>query len=132
MNKKLLATGALLSALSVGLGAFAAHALKERLDAYSLGIFETAVKYQFYHCFAILITAILTAFFSSKKLRLAGIFFFAGIILFSGSLYVLALNPQMKVLGAVTPFGGLCFITGWVLIALTAFENKHNITQRQN
>ena len=119
MNQRTtLTTGGILAALAVAIGAFGAHGLKEILmENQRTETFELAVKYQFYHSFALLVTGLLMNFYSDKKLRLAGIFFIAGIVLFSGSLYVLSLTGITK-LGAVTPFGGVGFIVGWVLMVL--------------
>ncbi len=119
----LIVTAGLLAALSVALGAFGAHALKSKLNADSLQVFETAVRYQFYHAFALLITGIIYQSYTNNFILWSGRFFIAGIILFSGSLYALTFstaagNEQMNWLGAVTPVGGLCFIAGWVLLAI--------------
>ena len=121
MHKGFLKTAALLAAFSVGLGAFAAHTLKGSISDYAFGIFETAVRYQFYHVFALLITGILYKDFPGKLLKWAGRLFIVGIILFSGSLYLLAfikaaVMPGYNWVGAITPFGGLCFIIGWICL----------------
>jgi len=123
MNKTFLKTAALLGALSVILGAFAAHKLKEILAPDSLSTFETAVRYQFYHVFALLAVGILYASFPSAKMRWAGYLFIAGIILFSGSLYLLCYLKYAGVagfnwVGAITPFGGAAFIGGWLMLFL--------------
>jgi uncharacterized membrane protein YgdD (TMEM256/DUF423 family) len=120
MHKGFIKTAALLGALSVMLGAFAVHGLKKILTADDLQIFETAVRYQFYHVFALLGVGILYASFSGKLMVWAGKFFIAGIILFSGSLYLLCYVKYNQLplnwLGAITPFGGASFIAGWVLL----------------
>jgi len=121
MHKGYLKTGAILGALSVALGAFAAHTLKQNISAYALDIFETAVKYQFYHVFALLAVGIVYKEFPNKFLNWSGKLFIAGIILFSGSLYLLtavkaAEMPGYNWIGAITPFGGLCFIAGWIFL----------------
>lgn len=120
MHNGFLKTAALLGALSVMLGAFGAHSLKNILSRFNLEVFETAVRYQFYHVFALLAVGILYGVFPGKLLEWAGRFFIAGMVLFSGSLYLLCYVKHyylpMKWLGAITPFGGICFITGWVLI----------------
>ena len=116
MNKLFLTAGALFAAVAVMCGAFGAHFLKARLTAESLQTFETAVRYQFYHALALLIAGILYKEFSGMQLRWAGYLFITGIILFSGSLYVLCAVQSMRWVGAVTPLGGLCFITGWILL----------------
>jgi uncharacterized membrane protein YgdD (TMEM256/DUF423 family) len=122
MHKNFLVTAALLGGLSVLLGAFAAHQLKIIAAAEVLPIFETAVRYQMYHALALLATGVLYLQFRVKQLRWAGNLFIAGIILFSGSLYLLCFIKHQNIpalwVGAVTPLGGLCFIAGWVLLAL--------------
>lgn len=131
MHKTFLKTAALLGALSVAMGAFAAHALKDLVSEYAIGIFETAVRYQFYHVFALLSVGILYERFGGTMLKWSGRLFIIGIILFSGSLYALAVVkgavlPGFKWLGPITPLGGLCFILGWVFlfIALLKKETK--------
>ena len=127
MNKTFLITAALLGAFTVALGAFGAHAIKERVNEYTLGIFETAVKYQFYHVFALMAAGILFQQFGNTWMLWSGRLFIAGIIIFCGSLYALTYflannNEGMKWLGAVTPFGGLCFIAGWVCMAIAVMK----------
>lgn len=121
MHKDFIKTGALLAALSIILGAFGAHALKEIFTGGILQVFETAVRYQMYHAFALLIVGILYKEFANKQILLAGYFFIAGIVLFSGSLYALCCIEYQQLssllwIGAITPLGGLCFITGWLLL----------------
>lgn len=121
MHKQFLITASFLGGLSVVLGAFAAHKLKDVLSAESLQTFETAVKYQMYHALALLATGILYKDFSSRQLIWSGWSFITGTILFSGSLYLLCfLKHQgwaVKPVVYFTPFGGLCFIAGWLLLA---------------
>ncbi|MGN4126784.1 DUF423 domain-containing protein [Lysinibacillus sphaericus] len=122
--KRFIVTGALHGFLAVAFGAFGAHALKERLDDYGQGIWETAVQYQMFHATGLLVIGLLMStklLGEVKQLNVAGIFFNLGIVFFSGSLYVLALSG-IKVLGAITPIGGVLFLTGWVLIILTALK----------
>jgi uncharacterized membrane protein YgdD (TMEM256/DUF423 family) len=120
MHKGFLKTAALLGALSVMLGSFAAHGLKNILSRTHLEIFETGVRYQFYHVFALLAVGILHGAFPGKLIEWAGRFFIAGMILFSGSLYLLCYvkynDLPLNWLGAITPFGGICFIAGWILL----------------
>jgi uncharacterized membrane protein YgdD (TMEM256/DUF423 family) len=107
--------GALFGATGVILGAFGAHALQGKLDAHDLQTYETAVRYQMYHAFALFAAAWLL----SRNLPYAAFAawaFVAGIVVFSGSLYLLVGTGQ-RWLGAVTPIGGLCFIAGWLLLA---------------
>jgi uncharacterized membrane protein YgdD (TMEM256/DUF423 family) len=118
MHRGFLTAAAALGALSVALGAFGAHSLKETLSEQSLNTFETAVRYQFYHVFALALAGILRGYFPGGRIRFAGILFIAGMILFSGSLYLLIALPEMRWLGAITPLGGLCFIGGWIMLAI--------------
>jgi uncharacterized membrane protein YgdD (TMEM256/DUF423 family) len=100
------------------LGAFGAHGLKDRLDAYSMSVYEKAVFYQFVHSLGILIVSILpkTGTFSPGSAGTVCAVLLAGIVIFSGSLYLLAVTGN-RMLGAITPIGGVCFIVGWVLLA---------------
>src|SRR4051812_5204319 len=114
MNRNFLITGALLAAVAVICGAFGAHFFKTKLTVESLQVFETAVRYQFYHAIALLAVGILSATFPGKLLERSGYLFVTGVIFFSGSLYVLCGLPSIKWIGAFTPVGGLCFIAGWI------------------
>ncbi len=115
-------SGAIMGGLAVAIGAFGAHALKPLLlESGRIETFELAVRYQFYHAFALLSTALIMNHADSKKLSYAGIFFLLGIIFFSGSLYILCLSG-MTILGAVTPIGGIFFILGWILLAIGAIK----------
>ena len=121
MNRNFLSVAALLGALSVALGAFAAHKLKEIVGPETVAIFETGVRYQFYHVFALLFVALLSEKISNKWMLWAGNCFITGIILFSGSLYALtalkiADNNHLKLVGIATPIGGLFFIAGWLFL----------------
>jgi uncharacterized membrane protein YgdD (TMEM256/DUF423 family) len=112
---------AILGALAVLCGAFAAHGLEARLDAQAREIFETGARYQMYHALAMGLAALAMRGEAVTRARLAAIFFLAGILLFSGSLYLLALTGS-GALGLVTPIGGLAFIAGWVALALAALK----------
>lgn len=124
MNKFFLTAGAFFAAIAVICGAFGAHFLKTKLPAEGLQTFETAVRYQFYHAFALLITGILYKEFPGKLLKWAGQLFIAGIFLFSGSLYILCGTQAVKWVGAITPFGGLCFILAWLLLAAGCYKKN--------
>ncbi len=129
MQNVFLKVAALLGALSVAIGAFAAHQLKAIVSAEVLQIFETAVKYQFYHVFALLAVGILYKDYGGKWLKWSGYLFILGILLFSGSLYLLCIakhfNPADKSwLGAITPLGGASFIAAWVLLAVGCKAKK--------
>lgn len=118
-------SGAIHGFLAVAFGAFGAHALKEVLDDYGAGIWDTAVQYQMFHAAALVLVGILMSkavFGEVKQLKWAIICFNAGILFFTGSLMVLALSG-IGVLGAITPIGGVFFLAGWVLIILTAMKH---------
>ncbi len=123
MNRNFLSVAALLGALSVGLGAFAAHKLRTMTSPDVVSIFETGVRYQFYHVFALLFVAFLSEKVNNKWMIWAGNCFIMGIILFCGSLYALtalaiAENDHHKLVGAITPIGGVFFILGWLFMYL--------------
>ena len=128
MHKGFIKTAAILGALSVMLGAFAAHGLKKILSADDLQIFETAVRYQFYHVFALLAIGILYKEFPGKLMVWSGRLFIAGIIIFSGSLYLLCYVKYMQLplnwVGAITPFGGAAFIAGWIMLFLAVVKRN--------
>ena len=126
-SRLFLTLGAASSAISVVFGAFAAHALKARLDAAALATFHTGVTYQFFHSLALCLLALWLRqlgrdIAATEPAVIGGFAFIAGIVLFSGSLYVLALGGP-RVFGPVTPLGGLAFIIGWTAFALSAWRN---------
>ena len=113
--------GALFGALGVCLGAFGAHALRDSLSAQDLITFETGVRYQMYHSLALLAVAGAMSQWESDALVFAGYAFVMGIVIFSGSLYILVLSGQ-RWLGAITPIGGFALILGWALLAWSAWR----------
>jgi len=116
-----LTLAALSGLLAVVFGAFGAHALRSRLDAYAMGIFETAVQYQFFHSLALLGVGILMLQLPpTALLRSSALLFGIGILVFSGSLYLLSFTG-LRWLGAVTPLGGLAFIGGWACLGAAAW-----------
>jgi uncharacterized membrane protein YgdD (TMEM256/DUF423 family) len=125
MNQRAsLLIGALVGLLGVALGAFGAHALKDMLLASGRSdTYELAVRYQFYHAFALLAVGILQHYMISKYLKIASIFFLTGTLLFSGSLYMLCFSGSTA-FAMVTPFGGVLLIFGWVFLALGVFNGK--------
>ncbi len=129
MHKKILIASAIFAALSVILGAFAAHALADKLTIAQHKTFETAARYQMYHALAMVLTALLYLHQPNKSLQYAALLFGIGIILFSGSLYTLIflnlINIEgFKFIGAITPLGGLSFIGGWMMMIITAIKWK--------
>ena len=128
MHKGFIKTAAFTGAIAVALGAFGAHSLKKIVTTDVLAVFETAVRYQFYHVFALLAVGILYASWPGRLMKWAGYCFICGIILFCGSLYLLCcikhLGLDMEWVGAITPFGGMAFITGWIALVIAAFK-KH-------
>jgi uncharacterized membrane protein YgdD (TMEM256/DUF423 family) len=129
MLKNLLIISGISAAIAVVLGAMGAHALKNLISAEQLISFETAVKYQFYHTLALFIIAGLQLKLNSKFLEFASWAFVIGIILFSGSIYLLSTRelfnaPGLTVLGPVTPFGGISFIIGWIFITIEGFNYR--------
>jgi uncharacterized membrane protein YgdD (TMEM256/DUF423 family) len=122
MAKIILSIASFLGALAVVLGAFGAHGLKSRLDEYSIGIFQTGVSYHFIHAGVLLFIGLMATKYPGTLLQWAAISMLAGILFFSGSLYLLATRSLLgieswsSVLGPVTPIGGLFFIVGWMLM----------------
>ncbi|ARU90239.1 DUF423 domain-containing protein [Pseudomonas sp. M30-35] len=109
----------------VGLGAFAAHGLKKTLSAEYLAVFQTGTHYQLIHALALFGVGLLALYVPGRWVTLAGAFFTAGIVLFSGSLYLLSLSGISK-LGIITPFGGLAFLLGWLCLGLAAWRLTPN------
>jgi uncharacterized membrane protein YgdD (TMEM256/DUF423 family) len=120
MDKTFMFVGAVMGAVGVAIGAFGAHGLRGRLSPDMLAVFETGVRYHMYHALAIMATAALFLRVDGRAVVVAGWCFTAGIILFSGSLYALALSG-VTILGAVTPLGGVLFLIGWISLAVAAF-----------
>lgn len=119
MERLFVILGALSGAIGVGAGAFGAHALRERLEPRMLEVFETAARYQMFHAIALFGAAWVVSRWPGSLANAAGWLFLAGTVLFSGSLYALALS-NVRALGAITPLGGVCFIAGWLCLALAA------------
>jgi uncharacterized membrane protein YgdD (TMEM256/DUF423 family) len=121
MAKTILMTASILLALAVALGAFGAHGLKSQLSTDMLQTWKTGVEYHFYHALGLLLIGILAVSYPSELVKWSAILLTAGIILFSGSLYALAVSG-IKWIGAITPLGGLSFIAGWILLFLTVLK----------
>ena len=119
MDRTFLLIGALAGFTAVALGAFGAHGLRARLGPDMLAVFETGVRYHMYHALALMLTAQMMGRTSGRLIVAAGWLFAAGIVLFSGSLYLLALTG-ITILGAVTPIGGLAFLAGWACLAFAS------------
>ncbi len=122
-SRTILLLASVFGATGVALGAFAAHGLRSTITPELLTVFETGVRYQMYHTFALFVTGLLMRGGGSSKLYLAGCLFVAGIILFSGSLYVLALTG-LRDLGWITPLGGLSFLGGWIVLGWGIAETR--------
>jgi uncharacterized membrane protein YgdD (TMEM256/DUF423 family) len=118
-----LVIAALNGALAVLAGAFAVHGLSQQLDAHALGIFETGARYHMYHALAIGLAALAMPSIASRTATWSAALFLTGIILFSGSLYAFAMTGE-RVFAFVTPFGGVSFLAGWILLALAAWRSK--------
>lgn len=129
MNRRIILIAAFFGVLAVILGAFGAHSLKNQLDEQAIQVWQKGVEYQFYHVFALLYLSTF-ARYKNKLIQISYIFFTAGIILFSGSLYAITLCKLMgnissiSFIGPITPIGGLCFILGWVFLFLAAVKDK--------
>jgi len=113
--RTILSVAAISGLLAVAIGAFGAHGLKAIISPEMLEVYKTGVQYQFYHTFALLAVGILMNFNQSKALKWSAYLFITGMILFSGSLYVLAISG-VKALGVITPFGGITWIAAWFLL----------------
>jgi uncharacterized membrane protein YgdD (TMEM256/DUF423 family) len=121
MDRIFFATGAISALIGVAAGAFGAHALKSRLSAEMLGVFETGVRYQMYHALGLMAVAWAVARWPGPLATAAGWLFLVGTILFSGSLYLLSLTGT-RAFGAITPLGGLAFLAGWLCLALQSLR----------
>jgi uncharacterized membrane protein YgdD (TMEM256/DUF423 family) len=120
--KAFIVIGAINAFIAVALGAFGAHGLKDKVDPYYLDIWKTGVTYQMFHATGILILGILLGkVTASSPFTWSGWLMLAGIVIFSGSLYALTLT-QVKVLGAITPIGGVCFLAAWILMIVGAMK----------
>jgi uncharacterized membrane protein YgdD (TMEM256/DUF423 family) len=131
MNKRFLIPAAVFGALAVIAGAFLAHQLKQKMPPAAIDVYETAVRYQFYHVFALLACGILSEKFAGAQIKWAGIFFIGGILLFSGSLYSISgliLNGISVpfILGILTPVGGFSFILGWFFLTLAISTERRS------
>lgn len=122
MDKTFFALGCLFAFLAVALGAFGAHALQGRFGPGMAEVYETGVRYQFFHALGLLAVAFVIGRWPGAAAALAGWLFVAGIILFSGSLSLLALTGA-RLLGVITPFGGLCFLAGWLILGWTVLRS---------
>ena len=120
----MIAAGALNGALAVMAGAFGAHGLKAKLAPELLATWGTGAEYHMYHALALVLVGVVAGAAPTGTINGAGIAMLVGILLFSGSLYVLALTG-VKVLGAITPFGGVAFIVGWLMLAYAAWQGTN-------
>ena len=123
MAKVWLVSASIFGFLSVALGAFGAHSLKNILDEYGKAIYEKAVIYQMFHAMALFAVGLLQHLVKDSSFCLAGWGFFVGVLLFSGSLYLLAITG-MKWLGAITPMGGVAFLFGWIWFSISIIKTR--------
>jgi uncharacterized membrane protein YgdD (TMEM256/DUF423 family) len=123
MDRAFFSVGAVLGALGVAAGAFGAHGLKGRLTPEMLAVFETGVRYHLIHALALLAVAWAVTRWSSRAIGVAGWLFVVGIVLFSGSVYVLTLSG-IRGFGAITPIGGVAFIVGWLCLAWGSWRGR--------
>lgn len=118
MDKLFIAIGSFAAFIGVGFGAFGAHGLRDRLSDQMMAVWQTGVQYQMIHALGLILIGILIHLYSGiGSLKLVGWLFFAGIILFSGSLYLLAIF-EIRKLGMITPIGGLAFLAGWLILVI--------------
>ena len=117
MERTFFSLGAVFAGLAVAAGAFGAHALRARVEPRLLEVFETAARYQMYHALALIAVAWASSRWPSSLINTSGWLFVAGILLFSGSLYAMTFTG-VRALGAITPFGGVCWILGWFLLVI--------------
>jgi uncharacterized membrane protein YgdD (TMEM256/DUF423 family) len=122
MDRLFIATGALFAFIGVAAGAFGAHGLKSRLSPEMMNVFEIGVRYQLVHALALFVVAWVYTRWPVPLVSVSGFLFIAGIIIFSGSLYILSITGT-KWLGAITPFGGLAFLAGWACLAWVALRS---------
>ncbi len=122
MDRLFIMLGALSAGLGVAAGAFGAHALRARVEPRLLEVFETGARYQMYHALALVAVGLVAARWSAPLLSASGWLFVAGTVLFSGSLYAMTFTG-IRALGAITPLGGVCFIAGWICLAVVALRN---------
>lgn len=123
MGRLFLIIGAVSAAISVAAGAFGAHSLRQTIEPSLLDVFETGARYQMYHALALVGVGLVASRWPSSLLTSAGWLFVVGTVLFTGSLYAMTFTG-LRVLGAITPLGGLCFIGGWICLAVAAARIK--------
>ncbi len=129
MSNRIVSIAAINAFIAIAAGAFAAHGLKHYLSAGNIAIFHTAAYYQMVHALALLFIGVLNKIEPRRELDIIARFMFVGIILFSGSLYALALT-QVKWLGFITPIGGLCFLIAWFYLAITFIRQTNSSSTR--
>ena len=127
LQKQLIQVGATFAGVAVALGAFGAHQLKDLIDETELNTFETGIRYQFYHAISLFLIGGVMRRFDEKTVKQVFQLFVVGILIFSGSLYILAtrhitLGDNLKWIGGLTPIGGVCFILGWFLLAFKGYK----------
>ena len=124
-DRHFIALGASNMFIAVAFGAFGAHALKQNLSSEMLAIWQTAVQYHMFHALALIAVGLLYPSYGAKLMKRVGIAFLIGIVVFSGSLYLLAISG-LKILGAITPIGGVAMLGGWAMLAWIGLRTKSN------
>jgi uncharacterized membrane protein YgdD (TMEM256/DUF423 family) len=127
MTRLFFVLGSIFACAAVAAGAFGAHALRARITPELLAVFETGARYQMYHALGLFVVAWATSRWPGRPARMAGLLFVSGIVLFSGSLYLLALSG-IRWLGAITPLGGLALLGGWLALAAAAWRGEKDRT----
>ncbi len=122
MNRLFVASGAVLLAIAVSLGAFGAHALRARLSPEMMQVYKTGIEYHFYHALGLLLVGLLGKYLQSAWYQWSGWLLMGGVVIFSGSLYLLAVTGT-RGLGVITPLGGLAFLSGWISLAVAVFKS---------
>lgn len=123
MDRRFVALGSAMAFLGIALGAFGTHVLKDRISTSGIEIWKTGVQYHLIHAIGLVLVGILAGNLPAKSIKTVGWLMFSGIVIFSGSLYALAVT-DVKILGAITPLGGLCFLASWATLVASATKSS--------
>lgn len=130
VDRRWIALGAILAGVGIALGAFGAHALKSRVSSDLIAVYETGSRYHLYHAQGLMLLGLLAPYSTPAWIRRAGIGLTLGIVLFSGSLYLMTVTG-VRMLGAVTPFGGISFMAGWACLAVGVWQGRDEHSEPQ-